>query len=43
MASQTPVMSTTYIVPLDHFTGMTSNVGTVVDQLLVGSHSILPL
>jgi hypothetical protein len=43
MASHTPVTSTAYTVPLDHFTGMTSNVVTVSDQLLVGSHSILPL
>jgi hypothetical protein len=43
MASQMPVTYTTYTVPLDHFTGTTSNVVTVSDQLLVGSHSILPL
>jgi hypothetical protein len=43
MESHTPVTSTTYTVPLDHFTGTTSNVITVSDQLLVGSHSILPL
>jgi hypothetical protein len=43
MASQMLVTFTTYTVPLDHFTGTTSNVVTVSDQLLVGSHSILPL
>jgi hypothetical protein len=43
MASQIPETSVTYTVPLDHFTGTTSNVTTVSDQLLVGSHSILPL
>jgi hypothetical protein len=43
MASQTPVTSTTYTIPLDHFIGTTNNVVTVSDQLLVGSHSILPL
>jgi hypothetical protein len=43
MASQMPETSVTYTVPLDHFTGTTSNVTTVSDQLLVGSHSILPL
>jgi hypothetical protein len=43
MSSHTPVNSTAYIVPLDHFTGMTSNVVTVSDQLLVGSHTIHPL
>jgi hypothetical protein len=43
MASQMPETSVTYTVPLDHFTGTTSNVVTVSDQLLVGSHSILPL
>jgi hypothetical protein len=43
MASHTLVNSTSYIVTLDHFTGMTSNVVTVLDQLLVGSHTILPL
>jgi hypothetical protein len=43
MASHTPVTSTAYTVPLDHFTGTTSNVVIVSDQLLVGSHTILPL
>ena len=43
MASNTPVTSIAYTVPLDHFTGMTNNVVTVSDQLLVGSHKILPL
>jgi hypothetical protein len=43
MASHTPVTSTSYTVPLDHFTGTTSNVVTVSHQLLVGSHTILPL
>ena len=43
MESHTPVNSTTYTVPLDHFTGTSSNVVIVLDQLLVGSHTILPL
>jgi hypothetical protein len=43
MASQMPEMYVTYTVPLDHFTGTTSNVTIVSNQLLVGSHSILPL
>jgi hypothetical protein len=43
MASHTHVTSTTYTVPLDHFIGTSSNVVTVSDQLLVGSHTILPL
>jgi hypothetical protein len=43
MSSHTPTTSTSYIVPLDHFTGTTSNVVMVSDQLLVGSHTILPL
>jgi hypothetical protein len=43
MASQMPETSVTYTVPLDHFTGTTSSVTTVSDQLLVGSHLILPL
>jgi hypothetical protein len=43
MESHTPVNSTTYTIPLDDFTGTTSNVVTVSDQLLVDSHSILPL
>jgi hypothetical protein len=40
MASQVPETSVTYTVPLDHFTGTTSNVTTISDQLLIGSHSI---
>jgi hypothetical protein len=43
MALQMPETSITYMVPLDHFTGMINNVTAVLDQLLVGSHSILPL
>jgi hypothetical protein len=43
MASQMLETSVTYTIPLDHFTSTTSNVVTVSDQLLVGSHSILPL
>jgi hypothetical protein len=43
MASQMPEMSITYMVPLDHFTGTTNKVTMVLDQLLVGAHSILPL
>jgi hypothetical protein len=43
MASQIPKMSIIYTVPLDQFTGTTSNVTAVSDQLLVDSHSILPL
>ena len=35
--------STSYTVPLNHFIGMTSNFVIVSDQLLVGSHTILPL
>jgi hypothetical protein len=42
MASHTPVTSTAYTVPLDHFTSTTSNVVIVSDQLLVSSHSIPP-
>jgi hypothetical protein len=38
-----PMNSTTYTVPLDNFTGTTSNVVIVSDQLLIVSHSILPL
>jgi hypothetical protein len=30
--------SVSYTVPLDHFTGMTSNVIIIADQLLIGSH-----
>jgi hypothetical protein len=40
MASQVPEMFVTYTVPLDHFTGTTSSVTTIPDQLLIGSHSI---
>jgi hypothetical protein len=43
MASHMHVNSTAYTIPLDHFTRTTSNVVTVSDQLLVGSHTILPL
>jgi hypothetical protein len=43
MALHTLVTSTTYTVPLDHFTGRTSNVFIVSDQLLAGSHTSLPL
>jgi hypothetical protein len=43
MASHTPMTSTAYTVPLDHFIGTTVNVVIVSDQLLVGSHTILPL
>jgi hypothetical protein len=43
MASQIPETYVTYMVHLDHFTGTTSNVTVISDQLLVGSHSILPL
>jgi hypothetical protein len=43
MASQMPEMYVAYTVPLDHFIGMTSKVTIVSNQLLVCSHSILPL
>ena len=43
MSSHTLITSTSYIVPLDHFAGTTSNVVTVSDPLLVGTHTILPL
>jgi hypothetical protein len=43
MASQMPETYVTYTVPLDHFTGTTSSATVVPDQLLVGSHSIIPL
>jgi hypothetical protein len=43
MASNTFVTSTAYTIYLDHFTSTTSNVFTVSDQLLVGSHTILSL
>ena len=39
MASQVPETSVSYTLPLNHFTGMTSNVITTPDQLLIGSHS----
>jgi hypothetical protein len=42
-SSHTHVTSTTYIVPLNHFTGTTSNFVMVSDPLLVGTHTILPL
>jgi hypothetical protein len=38
--SQVPETSVTYMVPLDHFTGTTSNVTTISNQILIGSHSI---
>jgi hypothetical protein len=38
MASQVPETFVSYTVPLDHFTGMTSNVIIIADQLLIGSH-----
>jgi hypothetical protein len=43
MASHMPMTSNSYTIPLDHFTGMTSTVVLVSNQLLVGSHTILPL
>jgi hypothetical protein len=43
MASQMLETYVTYMVPFDHFTGTTNNVTIISDQLLVGSHSILPL
>jgi hypothetical protein len=43
MGSHTPMTSTAYTIPLDHFTSMANNVVTILDQLLVGSHTILPL
>jgi hypothetical protein len=43
MSSHTHVTSTAYTIPLDHFTGMTSNVVMVSNSLLVGTHTILPL
>jgi hypothetical protein len=43
MESHTHVNSTSYTIPLDPFTGMTNNVATILDQLLVGSTKILPL
>jgi hypothetical protein len=41
MESHMLVTSTTYTIPLDNFTGTTSNVVTVSEQLLVGSISAL--
>jgi len=38
-----PMNSIYYTIPLDHFTGTNNSVVTVPDQLLIGSHSILPL
>jgi hypothetical protein len=38
-----PVTSTTYTVPLSHFTGTKINIVTFSDPLLVGTHTILPL
>ena len=43
MSSHKHVISIAYTIPLDHFTRTTNNVFTVSDQLLVGSHTILPL
>jgi len=43
MVSHMHVTSTSYMVPLDHFTGTASNFVTFLDQLLVDSHTILPL
>jgi hypothetical protein len=43
MASHMTMNSTSYTIPLYHFTGTTSNVVTVLDQLFFGSHLILPL
>ena len=43
MESQMPNTFLTYTVSLDHFNGTADNVTIVLDQLLVGSHSILPL
>jgi hypothetical protein len=40
MSSQMPETSITYKAPLDHFNGTTSNVITISDQFLIGSHSI---
>jgi hypothetical protein len=38
--SQVPETSVTYMVPLDHFTGTTSSVTTISDQILFGYDSI---
>jgi hypothetical protein len=43
MGSHMPLNFTAYTVPLDHFTSTANNVVTISDQLLVGSHTILPL
>jgi hypothetical protein len=43
LASQTPMTFAAYTVPLDHFTGTTSNVVTIPYQLLIGCHLIIPL
>jgi hypothetical protein len=43
MESHMPMTSTAYTIPLYHFTGTTNNVVAVSDQLLVSSHTILPL
>jgi hypothetical protein len=37
------VSSTTYIVPKNHFNDTTSNISTVSDLLLVGTHTILTI
>jgi hypothetical protein len=39
MASQVHETSVSYTMPLNHFSGMMSNVIIVADQLLIGSHS----
>jgi hypothetical protein len=43
MSSHTPITYTTYTISLDHFTDMTSNFVTILDPLLVGTYTILPL
>jgi hypothetical protein len=43
LASQTSVSYSTYIIPLYHFTGTNSDIIIVSDQLLIGSHFIIPL
>jgi hypothetical protein len=43
MSSHTLMNSTDYTIPLDHFTGTTNNVVMISIQLLVGSHTIIPL
>jgi hypothetical protein len=40
MASQVPETYVTYTVPLYHFIGTNSNITTILDQLLIGSHLI---